>query len=170
MARQRRNFGGHGGSKRMTSWIGPADQGFIAVAADGASIISSISSGNVDTGTVVRSRGEVGIVPASFAADVEIVGAYGIGIVSTQAFGIGITAIPHPFTDSDWDGWFVWRSFNYALEFQDAAGVRDATHRLEIDSKAMRKLEGDYTMVAVAESQSVAFRISAPVRHLFKLP
>ena len=53
--------------------------------------------------TVVRNRGMVSIIP-TVNTDVEIVGAFGLGIVSDQAFGTGAGAIPGPLTDGDWDG------------------------------------------------------------------
>ena len=166
----RRNRGFSHGARRTTSWIGPAEQGYVSVATTGATLVASLSSSNLDTGTIIRTRGQVSVGPQDVTADLAIVGAFGIGMVSTQAFGIGITAIPHPFRDADWDGWMVWRSFSYQFEFQDATGVNFPAWDFEVDSKAMRKLEGDYTMVLVAESFTGAFVLSAPLRHLLKLP
>ncbi len=77
--------------------------------------------------------------------------------------------MPGPFTDAGWGGWFVWRSFSYAIEEVTAAGFDIMTKTMEIDSKAMRKISDDETIVLVAESQAGAYRISMPVRLLFKL-
>ncbi len=120
--------------------------------------------------TVVRTRGEVSIRPAvGAAADVGIVGAYGLAVVSTDAFAAGVASIPQPFQDADWGGWFVWRSFSINFEFVSAIGQGLSQHNQEVDSKAMRKVDTNETIVLIAESQAGAFDISMPLRLLFKL-
>ncbi len=166
MARPRRAFTG-GGSRRLTQWLGPADQGYISVASGGATLTSSASF--EEAATIVRSRGNVSIRPNAFTADVALVGAFGVAIVSTEAFNAGVTAIPEPFTDSDWGGWMVWRSFTYFFQFSDATGAQFNDWNFEVDSKAMRKLSPNETLVQIAESQGGAFQISTPLRHLIKL-
>jgi len=101
--------------------------------------------------------------------DVEITGAFGLAIVSDQAFAAGVASVPGPFSQADWDGWFVWRSFDYALEAGDATGFRLISINQEVDSKAMRKISDNETIVLVAESQNNGLRISLPLRLLFKL-
>ena len=165
----RRHVGGFNrsrGPKRSTSWVGPADQGFIAVAAGAKQIISSLP---VTTDiTLVRSRGEVGIQP-QVNTDVIITGAYGMAVVTDQAFAAGVASLPGPLTDADWDGWAVWRSFAFQQVQLDATGTLLSTIRQEVDSKAMRKLTDNETLVVIAESQATAFEISFGVRTLFKL-
>ena len=174
MARQRSGFRG-GARKRKSTWVAPADQAYVSVAAGGATLLSSfdisLAANSAAIGsTIVRTRGQVSIRPASFLADVDIVGAFGVGVVSSQALAVGITAVPEPFDEADWDGWMVWRSFSYRLEFADATGVRMLSWDFEVDSKAMRKLgEGD-AFIQVAQSQSGGFVISSPLRTLLKLP
>ena len=164
--------GGHGfnrgGQRRLTQWVGPADQGFINVASGGASIISSISF--EEQTTAVRIRGDLTIIPQSSAADLTIVGAYGEGIVTQEAFAAGVASMPEPFTDGDWGGWMVWRSFSFRLEVgTDTTGFEFLPWDMEVDSKAMRKISPNEVLVAIAESQTGAFSISAPVRTLLKL-
>ena len=88
--------------------------------------------------------------------------AFGICIVSENAFGIGVTAIPSPIADIEWDGWFVYRTF--ALVSADAVAAASVSHsgsspllwsaRFDIDSKAMRKFKESDVMVGVIEFQS----------------
>jgi len=172
MARPRsRSFGR---AKRKSTWVGPADQGYVNVAAAGATLMASfdvsqaVNSAAIGS-TIVRTRGMVSVRAQSAGASLDIVGAFGIGVVSSQALAVGITAIPEPFDEADWDGWFVWRSFSYRLEVITAASANFLRWDFEIDSKAMRKLgEGD-AFVFVAQSQAGAFSISAPLRTLIKL-
>ncbi len=160
------------GPRRKTQWVGPADQANVTVAAGGASILNSFDpqAQGLQSPTIVRTRGSFSFQPAAFSADVAIHGAYGIGVVSDQSFNAGVASMPEPFSDADWDGWFVWRSFTMAFEFQDATGTQFPVNIMyEIDSKAMRKVGPNETVVAIAESQSGAFNCADHTRLLFKL-
>ena len=155
-------------SARLTEWIGPAAQGFLAVAGTGATVIASIPF--LQAATIIRTRGYCAIRPESEAADVEITGAVGFGIVSDEAFAAGIASMPEPFSDADWGGWFVWRSFAYDVRFSDATGVNMIDWGFEVDSKAMRRVGSNMTAVIIAESQGGAYRINCPWRVLVKNP
>ena len=160
-----------GSTKRLVTWIGPADQAFLAVAANTKVLLASFDAeaAFLNRPTIVRTRGAVDHAPTVVSADVNYIGAFGMAVVSDQAFGIGITAIPGPFSNADWDGWFVWRSFSYSYAFDSAISARSVQETMEIDSKAMRKVSVNETIVLVVESQSGAFSISVPVRMLLKL-
>jgi len=118
---------------------------------------------------VVRTRGGVSQRPNVTTSDQTLVGAYGLAVVTDRAFAAGVASVPGPFTDAGWDGWFVWRSFSFDIEFNDSTGVWHPSIQQEVDSKAMRKITDDETVVLVAESQGGAFDISMPLRLLFKL-
>ncbi len=152
---------------RLTQWIGPAAQGYIQVASTGATLVASFSF--EEALTVIRNRGMVSFFPVAVTGDVQIVGAMGMALVSTEAFNAGVASIPEPFSDADWGGWLVWRSFSYTFEFADATGVNFVNWSFEVDSKAMRKVSPNETLVIIAESQVGAFEISAPIRTLVKL-
>ncbi len=167
MARARRTFAPRQ-SARLTQWIGPADQGFVNVSSGGSTLLANTSL--EEPVTVMRTRGEIALRAQAVSVDLNIVGAFGMCVVSAEAVVAGITAIPTPFTDADWGGWFVWRSFSRRVEFNDATGVNlDAAWHFEIDSKAMRKITPNDVIVLIAESQGGAFTISTPVRMLIKL-
>ena len=154
-------------SPRLTQWVGPADQGFLSVASAGATLLASFQP--VDRVTVIRVRGQVSIIPEDFTADIEIIGAFGIMVVSNEAFAAGVTSIPEPFSNGDGD-WMVWRSFSYRFEFGSGnSGFAFPDWYFEIDSKAMRKIGPNQVMVLIAESQAGAYQISVPVRTLIKL-
>ena len=156
---------------RQTVWIGPADQPQAAVASNTSVVVASFdaSAAGFDKATLVRTRGVFLHRPSAYSVDLAYQGAFGIGIVSDDAFAIGTTAIPGPFTDSDWGGWFVWRSFGYFLENGSNIGLLRGHESLEIDSKAMRKIGPNETMVVMCESQAGAFSIWDGTRHLLKL-
>ncbi len=160
-------FRGGGKSARLTQWIGPADQPFVAVASGGKTIIESVSF--EEPLTIMRTRGMVSIQLQTFAGDLSIVGAFGIGIVSAEAFAAGVGSVPGPFTNADWGGWFVWRSFGHHFELQTAVAGFLGSWSMEIDSKAMRKVSPNEVMVVVAESEVGAFLLFDGTRHLTKL-
>jgi len=169
----RRTFprGNRSGPVRQTTWIALADQGEINVASGASNIISSFEPGAAAmlAPTIVRTRGEVTITPQTFGSDLDISGAFGVCIVSADAFAAGATSIPRPFDDADWGGWFVWQSFFYHLEFGDLTGVRVIGRSYQVDSKAMRKIKTNETLVQVCESQSGALSAAMHLRFLFKM-
>ena len=83
MARARhfnRSFGGK--SRRLTEWSQLADQSHVAVAAAGATLISSLSFES--PATLVRNRGIIDIRMNSYAADGIVNGAFGMGVVTAS--------------------------------------------------------------------------------------
>ncbi len=159
------------GPRRQTTWVGPADQSYQAVASTNKVLIATFdpAANGLTKPTLIRTRGEVAYFNTTEGADSEIVGAYGVGVVSDQAVAAGIASIPGPWSAPEWDGWHVWRSFHYVFQFLDSTGTRQSVLRQEVDSKSMRKITDNETLVLVAESETGAFDISMALRHLFKL-
>ena len=103
-------------------------------------------------------------------------GAFGIGIASVDAFNVGVSAIPSPLEDLNWPGW-LWHSFYDTRQLSTTAadGVNaGVTHsRIEVDSKAMRKLrlnEVLFGAIDQVESGTASAEFNAEVRVLVKLP
>ena len=170
MAR-RRHFPVAPVSKRQTDWVGVADQGFVAVGAGATIILNSFtpSAANMVRPTITRSRGSFGIRPASAGTDQAIIGVLGICVVTTVAFTAGVASVPGPFSDAGWNGWFVWEPFSNFLEVTTDIGRFLGSWERLVDSKAMRRIGDEDTMITVVESQGVAFDVSANIRTLFKL-
>jgi len=118
---------------------------------------------------VVRTRGLLSVELTASTADQEAVGAIGFAIVSDQAEAAGAASIPGPWTDQDWDGWFLWQPWAFTFESITQAGVLLFSREWEIDSKAMRKFDSGNTIVVMAESEVAAVRVATPFRMLFKL-
>ena len=84
-------------SRRLTQWIGPADQGYIAVANAQSVLISSFtpdSASNMVRPTIVRTRGQIALKLPDYSADANVVGAVGCAVVTTDAFTAGAVLIP----------------------------------------------------------------------------
>ncbi len=167
MARSRRSFGGQKARHGLKQWTGPADQGYVLVGSGAQVLLASAAFS--DPATILRTRGMVSVKPQAVTADIEIIGAFGMCIVTDEAFAAGAAAVPDVFDDGGWSGWFVWQSFCYDFEFNDATGINFPTWNFEVDSKAMRKIGPNETVVLTASSQSGAFAICSPLRFLTML-
>ena len=154
----------------VKTWIGTAQQGNIAVASASKVLVASLGGFTLGVaGTVIRSRGIFVVTPQAFSADLNYDGAFGIGVVSQTALTTGITAIPGPFSDDNWPGWYVHQYYAGIVDFQDASGSRVLCKEIqyEIDSKAMRKVRSDEALVFVCESRFGAVNVKAHIRTLF---
>ncbi len=159
------------GSRRKTVWVGTADQGAIGIA-NNASVILAFFAPDVLSilkATVVRTRGIFQVTPTSLAADLAYGGAYGLGIVSDEAFASGAGAVPRPFDDDDWAGWLVHGFYSGRYEFHDATATVFTPPQITIDSKAMRKVGPNETLVWVVESQLGAVDVTIHARVLLML-
>ena len=84
-------------------------------------------------------------------------GAVGFCVVSDQASAIGVTAVPTPITDQGSDLWYA-----YAQMFGRFGGtaVEEVGKDMQIDSKAMRKVEEGEDSIIVFESGAVTESLS----------
>ena len=106
--------------------------------------------------TIVRIRGEALLfLQTNIAATDGFSGGLGIGIVSSDAFAAGAASCPGALTDSAWDGW-MWHTFFHIHSPKSAlavsAGDQAAFQRITIDSKAMRKIGDNETLIGSIEA------------------
>jgi hypothetical protein len=79
-------------------------------------------------------------------------GAFGMCVVSDNAFAAGAASIPGPFTDTDSELWFVHQYLFSPTTISGAGTLRDAMFQYEIDSKAMRKFTQEERIVLMVEN------------------
>ncbi len=105
-----------------------------------------------DPVTVVRTRGHAGFLIRTGVADSIICGAIGLYVVTTDAFAIGVTALPGPLTDANND-WFMWQTFQL---FGNSSAVNSiaSTLRFDFDSRGMRKLKDGDVLAMMLEYES----------------
>ena len=165
-----------GANRRQSSWaVGP--EGLVAsVVTSSVNAFPATAVAALAGLTIIRTRGEL-LVYLTGAGGAKTEGfRYGFGmcVVSENAAGVGITAIPAPITDIAWDGWFVYETGTIAQMF---TGLGEASptqsSRIVIDSKAMRKIKQSDVIVGVIEfdEQGDGAEISANLstRMLLKL-
>ena len=161
--------------RRLTSW----DEGVAggAPTSDTSSITKFIGSAltfNLDGLTLIRTRGEfMANLGSGSAQNVGYHGAVGIGIATAAAVAVGIASVPTPITEQGWDGWIWWAPIYIFTARADEADGPSGTTRLEIDSKAMRKVTEEdalYMAMEVTEVGVATIFSMADTRMLFKLP
>jgi len=174
---------------RQTGWgVGPkslASGGpgtkFTGTAAVLGNIVSVPASDGI---TLIRLRGSfMAYLNSAVNLDDGFSGAVGVGIFNDQALTAGIASIQTPITEEGWDGW-LWHSY-FSLYSADAiatAGVALAPNqsdalkaaiRIDVDSKAMRKVPVGMEIAVVIEAFEVGDAVmswSFNSRTLAKLP
>ena len=179
MARPRHTHSRTSSIRRLTTWnLGPF--GTVTAAAAGHVVFPTSIQAAVDGLTIVRIRGEL-LVYLS-AADNPKSGfrwAFGMGIVTENAAGIGVTAVPSPIADAGWNGWMVYetgtvRAWDPIPATGNNSNSGSSMARILIDSKAMRKIKLTDVLIGVfaATDETFVATIDADLssRMLFKLP
>ena len=149
--RGRRNFV-RGSSKTVSSFATCSIFNGVVPVAGTVKALGSVGLITLQALTIIRSRGTIaGIVRTEAGADQIICGALGFILVSSDAFTIGVTAVPGPLTDSEND-WFVWVPFGYGT----FTGV-DTTNLFfdkAFDSRGMRKSKPGDVVAPVLELEA----------------
>ena len=95
-------------SSRQTGWgIGVGQVGAqVAITTSGKALVNAGIVSAVEGLTIVRIRGRFMAFLVSATAQLDgFSGAFGIGLVTNQAFAAGGGSVPGPVADDDWDGW-----------------------------------------------------------------
>jgi len=140
-------------TKRPVSWgVGPGGTAVNTITGSVSLILGSqlVLTRSLQS-TLMRIRGQCDVVlQLATALGDGFQGAMGIGIVTTAAADVGITALPAPIDEAEWDGW-IFHHF-VSVHRGAAASADGAAHqRIVVDSKAMRKWDESMTMVAVIQ-------------------
>jgi len=176
-----------GTNRRLTSWEIGAQTGVDGASQAVSSTSSTLAAGGAvsteDGLTLIRTRGELNLfLTTSDAAGNGFHGAFALGLFNENAFLTGISSILRPLDDEAYDGWFYHRYFSLfsggpiaaaASQDNDMVNPTSAALRIEVDSKAMRKLPEDQTIVGVLqviELGTASMEWAFNSRTLVKLP
>ncbi len=155
-----------------TAWeLSFISTGVTTVVANGKTLLSSSAGLLISNFTIVRTRGILCIGSDQTGATEDQVGAFGVGIVSEQARAAGAASIPGPVSEAIWDGWFVHQFMINRFVNVTGVGVdANFVKTIEIDSKAMRKVDSNDDLVLMVEngSGSTGFVFTAQMRFLIK--
>ena len=164
-------------TRRKTTWVGGIQTAFTSsgILASASAIISAIDTrlGAVPEApfTVIRIRGVLMIFSDQVVANEEAHGAYGVAVVNGEAFDIGVTAVPTPFTESFDDRWLYHTYWSAPSKRTAGEGMPTFWDNIVIDSKAMRKVNiGDVIVTVIENGSSVhGARFTTNKRTLVKL-
>jgi len=168
MARRSSGFiRGHRAPRRKTSWEqGP---GKVAAQTDftasNSILVDTASVPTIAELTVARLRGRLQafLATASGAGDAYS-GAFGIGVVASSAFTAGAGSTPTPIDEIGWEGWLYWTAVQLvAADVIDGTASTDGSSmgalmggiNIDVDSKAMRKVDADQTIYGVLQLTEV---------------
>ena len=146
-----------------------------AMTADATFLGGGLSFG-LSGNTILRMMGEysIGAAVAPTAND-EAVVTVGIGIVSTDAFTLGTTAVPDP-TDEPEFGWLYWKSHTLFYSGTDVDSAnRQQNLRQSFDVRSQRKIGARETLALIVQYTDItgapALRFNASgARVLLALP
>jgi len=158
-----------GGKRRETSWfsIGLVQS---SNAGTGSSLLAVLNAAALAKRpfTVVRVHMTVQVRTDNIASETQIA-AIGMAVVSDQASAAGVASVPTPITDLASDLFFVHKiimghnAFSTAAAFSIPGGTV-----VDIDSKAMRKVNDDQDVIITAEGGADGFVIDVMGRMLIK--
>ena len=118
----------------------------------GAVVLGSNGFLSTNAQTLTRTHGLVVVELDPTAVDERVLLAWGLIVVSENAFGAGVASVPTPIADPGED-WFayghLWVSSGGGALLD--LGLSSLSHRHVVDSKAMRKVKGGETVALVAE-------------------
>ncbi len=106
--------------------------------------------------TLLRARGEliIGLDETSATGDQSKVG-MGLAIVSTDAFTLGVTAFPDPSGEPEYP-WMWWNEVSLLTNTATAGkGLGTDVVRVELDTKAMRKIKPGETLTLVIQYTTI---------------
>ena len=166
--------------KRRKGWeLGPGDAGRQVVLASATAVIAVSGAQLLQDGlTLLRTRGSLTFLLTGTGSIADgLSGAIGMGIVRLPAFNVGVTAVPTPITEQDWDGWLWWHAFSMrsvTSTIADGANAAGISDRVIIDTKAMRKLDEDdvlyFAIETVDEVSTAVLQWHIDTRVLLALP
>ena len=115
----------------------------------------------------VRGTGSVQMVPGA-ANDVKLVG-LGLIIVSDQAAAAGAASCPSPLDDpeDDWLWHNIWMLRSQTGTIAEASLTQ--VYQYAVDSKAMRKIRGNESLVFVADGDNVSGTPTADIAATYRL-
>ena len=166
------------GPRRKTSWIIGPNQAKTSKSASGSSIWSTGVATGQDGNTIVRIRGQIAGVLSlvTTVGDAFDNSAFGIGLVTEEAFAAGAASMPSPLVDDDWDGW-MWHQYLgplIGLSTTELGVTPSESFRFNIDSKSMRKFDEGWTVFGAielgTETGAATLTWGGRTRMLIKLP
>ncbi len=116
-------------------------------------LLGSFTLSNPGIGeTVRRTLGQIFVRSDQVAAGEDVIGAFGLIVVSDIAAAAGIASVPDPVTEQNDDGWFVWQG----LSATQGGSAQRTGQLIQFDSRAMRRVEEGFSIALVVANASAS--------------
>ncbi len=140
--------------RRLYEWSGSFAASTTAIPANSDVLVASATV--TEAHTLMRAYLGLLVQTDQVAAAEEATGAVGIGIVSAEAFAIGITALPSPLTSMDFPWWLhgFWG-------FNIINGVSSNPFSRELETKSARKVTSGEVVVVIVSNGAAGFGAEA---------
>ncbi len=163
-----------GSMRRQTLWVKIAETVTTLGSANTAVLFTGYSADILALRpfTIVRTHLFFAAGSDQQGADESWQTAIGMAIVTDEAAGVGVTAVPTAFLDASSDAFFLWAGLAGRFEFQSGVGVENLTLTMkDVDSKAMRKVEDGFDIATTIEASSLSNGVTVTKfgRQLIKL-
>jgi len=166
------------GARRATFWETASSTAFVTLTNGGTvaavnAVVSEAELDNVPNPTLVRVRGQFfGRLGSNSEQQSDcILIAHAIMVVDAKQLAVGITAMPLPLTDNSED--FLWYGSQFMSNTASGAPATEASaytmDRLDVDSKSMRKVTLNQSLVLVSEMVQLSGTAGADVGFAFDL-
>ena len=159
-------------SNPIRSWSGTSISTVVSVTTT-QQVVTVLSLFTDFPETLLRSRGSLLIQATPDAADENDILGIGLIVVNEAASSAGGVSVPGPLNDIDADWlWHQGIAFDSRVATSYTGDHIGLNKRVEIDSKAMRRVARDQTIVLVAEAATgefVSLRLTGFLRMLAQL-
>ena len=142
-----------------------------ALTATQLGIIACVVAEGGGDSTVLRSLGDILVIATPDAATDDDTCALGLIVVQNSAFAANGVALPGPINDIDAD-WLWWEAVPVAASLATSGidNARNLIHRVKINSKGMRRMATDQSLVLMGElktAEMAAVTVNGGMRILF---
>ncbi len=143
--------------QRQTRWVAIAPTNTNLAAISTAVLFGGFSSDILAQRpfTIVRNHVFFRVSSDQSATPELYLAAIGFAVVTSQALAIGVTAVPTPFTDQVSDAFFVWGQLGGTIDVATAVGKTELGKDMQIDSKAMRKVDDGFDVAISVETAPI---------------
>ncbi len=158
----RQSFRPGGAGRRLTEWTSITNTVATAIAANTFSVVGSFTGAALAAivpATLVRIRGNLVFSSDQAGSDEDQIGSIGVAVIKEPARSAGGAALPDPLQDAAADYWLYWSSLVNRGKRASANAGSD-NFFLDIDGKAMRKVEDGDALVVMVANHHATFGMS----------
>ena len=161
-------------ARRPTFWQGTnIDSSIVSASAQVLTIVTEAILEGVPNPTIIRVRGNLLLVPTAVTANARLHLTMGIMVADVRAVAVPATPLPLDDIGSDW---LWWSNRSVIADGSGTPPLEDSgdmlISRVEIDGKAMRKVQPNQVLILVLQNSAVngtgTIRATGVLRMLFK--